>query len=177
MRLDSLFRQLDARGMPPLDQWDPAFCGDMDLLITAGGEWIHEGAPIRRPELVRLLASVLRRESDGDYYLVTPAEKLRIRVEDRPLLAVDAEADADGWCVDLQWGERLRLGAAHRLHLASDPQGEWRPALPVRHGLEARLHRNLYYRLVEVAEWRGAELGLTSDGVWQPMGRLAEGEA
>ena len=74
MRLDSLFRQLDARGVPPLDQWDPAFCGDMDLLITAGGEWIHEGAPIRRPELVRLLASVLRRESDGDYYLVTPAE-------------------------------------------------------------------------------------------------------
>jgi len=177
MSLDSLFRQLDAQSIPPLERWDPASCGDMDLRIAADGTWIHEGAPIRRPALVQLLSSVLRREADGDYYLVTPAEKLRIRVEDLPLLITDADEDSRGWTMVTQWGDRVRLDASRRLRLIPAPDGELLPALPVRHGLEARLHRNLFYRLIEAAECRGDELGLVSDGVWHPLGRLDDGAA
>lgn len=174
MRLDSLFRQLEARAPAPLANWDPPFCGDMDIVITATGDWVHEGSPITRPALVQQLARVLRRESGGDYYLVTPTEKLRIRVEDLPLVMLDADRDAKGWTLIGQWGEPLRLDPGRRLTLLETPAGDAQPAVEVNHGLWARLHRNLFYRLVELAEMRGDELGLWSDGAWQPLGRFAD---
>ncbi|WP_110664947.1 DUF1285 domain-containing protein [Salinicola halophilus] len=172
MRLDALFHQLKAQAPIPIERWDPPFCGDMDLVITQSGEWVHEGSPITRPELVQLLSRVLRRESDGDYYLVTPGEKLRIRVEDLPLTMRDADADATGWTLIGQWGERLRLDADRCLTLIDTPDGDGLPAVAVERGLWARLHRNLFYRLVECAEPNGDEIGLWSDGAWQPLGRL-----
>ncbi|KAA0019132.1 DUF1285 domain-containing protein [Salinicola corii] len=172
MKLDTLFQQLDPQSIPPLAQWDPPFCGDMDLVISANGEWIHEGTPIRRPALVDLLSRVLRREADGGYYLVTPAEKLRIGVEDLPLLVTDADRVDAGWIAVTADGDRVPLDATHRLTLVSGPAGDLLPALPIRHGLLARLHRNLFYRWVELAERRGGEIGLWSGGVWQVLGRI-----
>ncbi|WP_110600094.1 DUF1285 domain-containing protein [Salinicola lusitanus] len=175
MKLDTLFQQFDPQSIPPLAQWDPPFCGDMDLTISANGDWIHEGSPIRRPALVELLSRVLRREADGDYYLVTPAEKLRIVVEDLPLLITDADrVDAD-WVAVTAGGDRVPLDATHRLTLLSGPGGDLLPALPVRHGLRARLHRNLFYRWVELAERRDDEMGLWSGGVWHVLGRFDDG--
>lgn len=177
MSLDSLFRQLGAQTIPPLERWNPAFCGDMDLRITVDGAWIHEGTPIRRPALIQLLSSVLRREADGHYYLVTPTEKLRIEVEDLPLLVTDADEDEHGWTMVTQEGDRVRLDASHRLRLVPAPDGELLPALPVRHGLEARLHRNLFYRLAGIATRQGDELGIVSHDIWHPLGRLDDGVA
>ncbi len=179
MTLDPLLAQIDPDGeIPPVDRWHPEHHGEMDLTIAADGRWIHEGTPIARPRLVRLLSTILRREPDGDYVLVTPAESLRIRVEDRPFLVVDAEREGDGqWWLTTNVGDRLALGEAHRLELSETPAGEPVPEVAVRFGLAARLGRNVYYRLVEQAETRELgegvlELGLTSQGTWQPLGRL-----
>lgn len=181
MTLDPLLAHIDPEGeIPPVESWHPEHQGEMDLLIAADGRWIHEGVAIARPRLVRLLSTILRRETDGAYYLVTPAEKQRIRVEDRPFLIVDAEPDeGGGWWLTTNVGDRLVLNAQHRLSLSETPRGEVVPEVPVRFGLAARLGRNLYYRLVELAETRdlpggGQELGLVSGGVWQPLGRWEE---
>ncbi|GAA5178853.1 MULTISPECIES: DUF1285 domain-containing protein [Halomonadaceae] len=183
MSLDGLLTPVEGDGaIPPLERWQPALSGDMDLLIRADGGWLHDGEPIRRPRLVRLLSTILRREADGDYYLVTPVEKWRIQVEDRPFLIVDAdaqgEADALAWHIDTNVGDRVTLGAEHRLVLSETPRGEPVPEVAIRFGLAARLHRNVYYRLIEQAEQRsqpgGIALGLTSNGVWQPLGWLDE---
>lgn len=183
MNLDPLLPHIDPEGeIPPVDRWHPEHTGEMDLVIAADGRWIHEGTPIARPRLVRLLSTILRREDDGRYALVTPAEKQFIRVEDHPFLVVDAEPDAEGtWWLTTQLGDHLALGATHRLTLSETPAGETVPEVPVRFGLAARLGRNVYYRLVEAAEHRalpggGEELGLVSAGVWQPLGRLDDGE-
>jgi len=179
MTLDPLLAQIEPHGeIPPVDRWHPAQRGEMDLTIAADGRWLHEGTAIARPRLVRLLSTILRREPDGDYWLVTPAEMQRIYVEDRPFLIVDAEPDAAcDWWLTTNVGDRVRLDAACRLTLSETPAGETIPEVAVRFGLAARLGRNVYYRLVEQAETRedgeGAlELGLTSGGVWQPLGRL-----
>lgn len=184
MTLDPLLAHIDPEGeIPPLDAWHPERRGEMDLVIAADGRWIHEGVAIARTRLVRLLSTILRREADGDYYLVTPAEKQHIRVEDRPFLIVDAEPDAQGqWWLTTNVGDRLALDEHHRLALSETPDGECVPEVPVRFGLAARLGRNVYYRLVDQAESRelatgGQELGLESVGVWHSLGRLEQTEA
>ncbi|MGM0702134.1 MAG: DUF1285 domain-containing protein [Pseudomonadota bacterium] len=183
MNLEPLLARIEAWGdVPPVDRWHPEAVGEMDLVIVADGRWIHEGAEISRPRLVRLLSTILRREADGDYYLVTPVEKQRIRVVDRPFVIVDADPDPDGWWLVTNVGDRLRLGAEHRFTVSPTPEGAEVPEVPVRFGLNARLGRNLYYRLVDTAEARpdddgSVALGLVSDGIWQPLGRLAAGDA
>lgn len=186
MMLEGLVTGIEPSGstlpgsVPPLDRWSPPLSGDLDLTIGADGRWWHEGAIISRPRLVRLLATILRRETDGDYYLVTPVEKWRIRVEDRPLLVVDADCSLEQgrpcWRMTTQFGDVLQLGDKHSLALSETPSGEWIPEVAVRFGLAARVNRNVYYRLVEQAETRdtsdGLELGLFSEGIWQPLGRL-----
>ncbi|SFT33045.1 DUF1285 domain-containing protein [Halomonas saccharevitans] len=182
MTLDPLLAQIEPHGeIPPVDRWHPAQRGVMDLTIAADGRWLHEGTAIARPRLVRLLSTILRREAEGDYWLVTPAEMQRIRVEDRPFLIVDAELEAGDWWLITNVGDRVRLDEECRLTLSETPAGETIPEVPIRFGLAARLGRNVYYRLVEQAETRegeeGAlELGLTSAGTWQPLGRLEANE-
>lgn len=174
MHLDTLLAGIEPEGeIPPVDRWAPEHEGEIDLTIAADGRWIHEGGPIRRPRLVRLLSTILRRDDDGEYYLVTPAERQRIRVEDRPFLIVDAEPDDAGdWWLTTNVGDRLRLDDRHRLAVTPTPRGEVVPEVAVRFGLAARLGRNVFYRLVEAAEPRDGELGLVSGGAWQPLGRL-----
>jgi hypothetical protein len=181
MSLEPLLSHIEANGeVPPVDRWNPDFCGDMDLVIRSDGVWVHEGTPIGRPRLVRLLSTVLRRESDGDYYLVTPVEKMRVRVEDRPFLVVDAErhdkAGSAVWWLTTNVGDRVCLDEQRRLLVSMTPDGEPVPEVAIRFGLSARLNRNVFYRLVDIADQRqqgkDIELGLSSAGYWQPLGRI-----
>lgn len=142
----------------------------VDLRIARDGTWYHEGAPIRRPELVRLFASVLRRDEAGTYWLVTPVERTRIVVEDVPFLAVEwAVREEEGGPVlsfRTNVGRWVEAGPEHPIRLASDPEsGETKPYIGLGNGLEARIARPVYYDLVERAI-AGAEVGEAEIGVW-----------
>ena len=177
---DVLFRELQALGtqrrLPPVERWRPERKGEIDIRIDRDGAWWHEGARIGRPALVRLFASILRKESDG-YYLVTPVEKLRIRVDDAPLLAVDCEVAKAGSAQGAGQGGRatqeillrtltddlVRLDADHPIWMRDGRQGP-RPYAHIRSGLNALITRPLYYRLVELGEEANGRLWLASGG-------------
>lgn len=182
MNLDPLLKHIEPDGkIPPVEAWQPMQVGQMDLTIAADGRWWHEGSEITRPRLVRLLSTLLRREADGHYYLVTPVEKQRIHVVDHPFIIVDADREETTgcWWLTTNVGDRLPLDAEHRLRVTATLDGVLVPEVPVRFGLSARLGRNSYYRLVEQAELRRqsggvSELGLMSAGVWQSLGELPD---
>ena len=146
------------------------FCGDIDIRIAGDGTWFHEGCPIGRLPLVKLFASVLTRDDDGDYWLVTPVEKARIRVDDVPFVAVELEAHGSGEAQRLRFrtnlDEWVSAGAAHPLAFRALPGSrEKAPYLGVRDGLEARVARAAYYALVELCVERAID-GRTVIGVW-----------
>jgi hypothetical protein len=158
----------------PVEQWHPAHCGHSDMRIAADGTWFHAGTPIGRPELVRLFASILRREGDGRHVLVTPAEKLDIDVDDAPLVAVDADWDGEGPArrilFRLNTDDVVACGPDHRLDVRMDAGGAPRPYLHVRGGLVALVNRATFYRLADLALAEGAEPpGLWSDGAYFPF--------
>ncbi len=163
-------------GRPPIDKWQPELSGDIDIRICADGRWIHEGGEIKRHELVKLFASILRREEDGDYYLVTPVEKWRVVVEDLPLLIIDFEVGeaADGGrrvVVKTNVDRWFELGAEHALYVDS-ASGEPRPSVAIEHGLMARVNRACFYRLVDIAEQQGDRLVLRTAGQQFELGRV-----
>ena len=151
-----------------VDDWNPAHCGDSYMRILADGSWLHEGRPIARAELVRLFASILRREADGSFVLVTPGEKLAIAVDDAPFVAVEVASEGAGetrrLAFRLNTGEVVVAGAAHPLTLR-----DARPYLGVRRGLEARVERAVFYELVEMALADGAD-GIWSEGSYFALG-------
>ncbi len=164
--------------LPPVQSWHPPFSGDIDIHIARDGNWYHEGAPMTRAAIVRLFASILRREGD-EYFLVTPVEKWRIRVEDVPFIAVDVEAMGEGVDAELVFrtnvGDLVHANALHPLRVQTDPvSGAPSPYVMVRHGLEARIARSVFYRLVESAEAVGADegtlYGVHSGGLFHPLG-------
>lgn len=149
--------------------WNPPFCGDIDMQIRRDGRWWYQGTPIERPALVRLFANVLRREGEG-YFLVTPVEKVGIRVEDAPFVAIDLQVSGEGEAQCLyfttQVEDRVMAGPEHPLRFVEDAQtGEPSPYVLIREGLEALIHRNLFYQLVELAVLR-AVAGRDWYGVW-----------
>ena len=124
------------RAPAPVHLWNPENCGEMDLVIRADGVWMHEGSPIGRPQLVRLLATVLRKDPDG-YYLVTPVEKLKITVEDVPFRAVRVDREGDDLIFTTDMGERVTAGADHPVRVETDPgTGEPTPYVHVRGDLD-----------------------------------------
>lgn len=141
---------------PPLHLWHPPLTGAIDIRIAADGTWYHEGAPIRREALVALFASILRREKDGEYYLVTPAEKWRIAVEVHPLIVTDVEPVEEGGALVLRaainTGKTVEIGDSHPLFL--EPAVGNIAAVRLWHGLAALFSRAAWYRLVEMAEVR-----------------------
>jgi uncharacterized protein len=158
----------------------PIDCGELGLKILRDGTWLYHGSPIGRLPLVKLFASVLRREGD-DYYLVTPAERGRVEVEDAPFLAVAVEARGAGRAQELVFRTNLDdiviADADHPIRVAERTGGEPAPYILVRNGLEARLARPVFYDLVA---WGGEEgSGATAAyGVWSrnlffPLGKLA----
>jgi hypothetical protein len=175
--LASLQRELAAgRKLPPVDKWHPAHCGEIDIRIARDGTWFHQGTPVGRRELVRLFSTILRRDAD-EYYLVTPGEKMRIRVEDVPFLAVLLDVRGSGRNQQLVFttnvGDEAIADAGHRIRVESAPEtGEPAPYIHVRSGLEARISRSVFYQLADIAvpgEHDG-ELGVWSAGVFFPIG-------
>ena len=140
--------------LPPLDKWAPDLSGDIDMLIKADGTWLHEGDVIKREKLVRLFSTILRREND-DYFLVTPVEKWRLSVEDQPFVIVLMHAiEKEGLQVVqmiTNTGDELELGVNH--DVITDTHES--PKVLVRSNMYARLSRNVYYALAELAKEKG----------------------
>jgi len=177
--LDAITGALAEAGprLPPVEQWDPPFCGNLDMRIAADGTWYYLKTPIGRPALVKLFASVLKREGD-DYFLVTPAEKCGIHVEDAPFVAVELKmTDGDaGKVLNFRTNvdEWIACGSGHELRFDPEPgTGGLKPYLHVRRGLWAKLTRSLFLDLVALGEEREladeAMFGVTSMGVFFPM--------
>ena len=167
--LAEIARLAEARRLPPVDSWNPPHCGGSGMRIARDGTWYHEGRPIARPAMVRLFSTILRREPDGSYVLVTPVEKLSIEVEDAPFVAVEMTSEGEGaarrLAFRLNTGDMVVAGPDHPLRL-----GE-RPYLAVRGGLDALIARSVYYELAEIALAEGAEPpGLWSDGAFFALG-------
>jgi hypothetical protein len=172
--LADLQTRLEERRLPPVDQWSPERCGHSGMRIGRDGTWYHEGAPIRRPAMVRLFSTVLRREPDGRHVLVTPVEKLDIEVESTPFRAIDMRAEGAGRdqriAFALDSGDAVILGPGHPLHVFETENGP-SPRVLVRHGLEAELTRAVYYELAELALKRDdGSAGVWSDGAFFPLG-------
>ena len=169
-RLDDLAAAIEARGEPPVDQWHPTHCGTSHMRIARDGTWYHEGNPIGREAMVRLFASVLRREPDGSHVLVTPAEKLTIEVESTALRALEMTSEGEGQARRLAFrldsGDAVIAGPGHPLTVIATPDGP-SPRLAVRHGLEAELARPIYYELAEIALAEGHDPpGIWSEGAF-----------
>lgn len=161
----------EAQKLPPVDQWDPQETGDSEMRVAADGTWYHQGDPIRRPAMVRAFSSILRREPDDSYALVTPYQKLSITVDDVPFVAVELESKGSGaertLAFRLNTDHLVVAGPDHPLRFGADkPQ----PYLQVRNGLEAVLARPVYYQLAELAlEESSDPVGIWSAGIFFPM--------
>ena len=136
------------RGPPPVHLWNPPFCGDLDMEIRADGSWFYNGTPIGRPEMVRLFASILKREGDA-YYLVTPVEKVGIRVVDAAFLAVDADIGAE-ITFTTNVGDQVTAGPDHAIEMRGTLDAP-RPYVHIRRGLWALIDRKTFYRLADAA--------------------------
>lgn len=149
----------EARKLPPVEQWNPAVSGDSLMVIKADGRWFHNGGEIRRPAMVRAFASLLRRDADGQHWLVTPHERQSIAVEDAAFIATDVVRQGDALAFRLNTDEIVVAGPDHQLIARGDAE---MPAvyLLVRHGAEARINRSTWLQLVELA---GDDLTLASN--------------
>ena len=144
------------KGPPPVHLWNPPFSGDLDMRIMRDGTWFYQGTPINRPALVRLFASILKREGD-DYFLVTPVEKVGLTVEDAPFVAIDFEVGQENGehviVFETNVGDFVRAGSENAITVATDPStGEPSPYIHVRRDLQALIDRKSFYRLAELAE-------------------------
>lgn len=145
------------KGLPPVDKWNPEFCGDLDMEIKADGTWFYMGTPIGRPALVQLFSSVLRKDADGKTYLVTPVERVGIRVEDAPFVAVEVNVAGlgDGQVITFRTnvGDVVEADAEHPIRFVDEPRtGGLKPYILVRGRLEALVARPVMYELVEHGE-------------------------
>lgn len=159
--------------LAPVEEWNPTHCGDAGLEILCDGTWRHEGARITRERLVQLFASILRKDEDGETYLVTPVEKIRVRVEDAPFMAIRADRHGEGREQTLVFttnvGDAVQAGPKNPIRVAYNGE-EPRPYVLVRGRLEARILRAPFYELVEWAAPQGGKLGVWSGGVWWELG-------
>jgi len=166
----------EKRGPPPVEKWNPPFCGDIDMKIAADGTWFYQKTPIGRPALVKLFASVLKREGDK-YFLVTPVEKVGLIVVEAPFLAVElkVEHDARGQMLSFRTNvdDWVEAGPGHALRFEPELEGGLKPFLHVRRELWAKVTRPLFYDLVELGEERDidgkAMFGVVSAGEFFAM--------
>ena len=145
---------VNGRHPPPLDAWNPEYCGDVDMAIAADGTWYHEGVPIKHTELWQLFAGILRREGDSEFYLVTPVEKCRVKVVLHPLIIIDFSSsvgtDGPQLSASLNAGGCFPVSADYPLKPESRAGGAAYIELP--HGLTALCSRSAWYRLVDMAD-------------------------
>jgi uncharacterized protein len=164
-------------GPAPVHLWNPPFCGDLDMRIARDGTWFYQGTPIGRAPLVKLFANILKREGDR-FFLVTPVEKVGITVDDVPFVAVDFDVAGTGAAQAVTFvtgiGDRATAGPDHPLRVERDAvTGEPAPYVLIRPGLEARIDRKSFYRLVDLCTDAAVDgavwFGLHSGGSFFPV--------
>ncbi|PVX29059.1 DUF1285 domain-containing protein [Sphingomonas pokkalii] len=170
LSLAEIAKAAEEQRLPPVESWNPAHCGDSDMRIARDGRWYHQGGMIQRPEMVRLFSTILRREPDGRFVLVTPVEKLDIAVEDAPFVAIELKTEARGsagrLAFRLNTGDIVVAGPKHPLRVEAREDGP-HPYLQVRRGLDALIARPLYYELAALAlENESSPPGVWSDGAF-----------
>ena len=141
--LKEIIEQIEGQKRPPVHLWKPKEIGAIDIRIDASANWFHEGRQIKRDELVCLFASILWFENDS-YFLVTPAEKLKIDVEDVPFIIHQAELIEGAWMLITNTHDRVLVSEDHPVELRQY-LGQWVPYVKVRYDLWARLNRSIYY--------------------------------
>jgi hypothetical protein len=174
--LASAARDAARKGLPPVHLWNPDFCGDIDMRIGSDGTWFYMGTPIGRPALVRLFSTILKREGDK-HFLVTPVEKVGIRVDDAPFMAVEMQKDGSGDEQRLHFrtnvDDWVECDSEHELRFKEASDGGLTPYLHVRRNLWAKVTRPIYYDLVELGEERSVNgrdmFGVSSSGVFFAM--------
>ena len=174
-------RAARGKGPAPVHLWNPPFCGDLDMRIARDGTWFYLGTPIGRKELVKLFSSILKLE-DGQYFLVTPVEKVGIRVVDKPFVAVDIEAAGAGAEQVISFTTNVEdtviAGPEHPIRVVRDEEGEPSPYVMVRAGMEALIDRKSFYRLVDLGESHDVDgtdwFGVWSQGTFFPIISLLE---
>mgnify|MGYP000518596577 FL=1 len=171
-------RSARKKGPPPVHLWNPPFCGDLDMRIARDGTWFYLGTPIGRHELVKLFSSIIRKDGD-DYFLVTPVEKVGIKVDDAPFVAVDFNPVEGGLEFLTNVGDKAIAGSEHPIRVVRDPAtGEPSPYVLIRRNLEALIDRKSFYRLVELGESQAVEgedwFGIRSGGEFFPIIPAAE---
>ena len=177
--LKGLAEARKAKGPPPVHLWNPPFCGDIDMRIAQDGTWFYMNSPIGRKPLVQLFSSVLRREADGKYVLVTPVEKVGIRVDDAPFTAIRMRVEGEGRTqiigFETNVDEEVTVDDDHPLRFAEEEgTGGLKPYVMVRAGLEALVVRSLVYDLVAAGTVEGEWFGVWSSGQFFPMQKAGE---
>jgi len=167
------------KGLPPVHLWNPDFCGHIDMRIARDGTWYYLGTPIGRKPMVKLFSTIIRRDGD-DYFLITPVEKVGIKVDDAPFVAVDVLAEGEDEAQLLRFvtnvDDEVVAGVEHPIRFELDPlTQEPAPYVHVRANLEALIHRNVFYQLVELAVPREIDgqiwFGIWSGGQFFPIGQ------
>lgn len=162
-----------AKKRPPVHLWEPEYCGDIGMRIARDGQWYYAGSPIGRKRLVRLFSTILRHDADGEYYLVTPAEKIRVDVEDAPFVATLMQAQGTGRMQKIAFetnvGDFVLVGAEHPLRFEFAPDGTPSPYVHVRAELEALISRAAFYDLVTAGCDHEGAFGVWSDEIFFPM--------
>lgn len=184
-RLDELLVEIQSNEAASAAKkpWNPQHCGDIDIRIAADGTWYHEGRPFQRSSLVSLFASVLRREADGEYYLLTPAEKMRIQVDDAPFVVTQMEQIIEQGQPTLLFttnlDEQVIADTTHPIRVAFDPDtAEPRPYIHCRDNLDALISRNVYMELVNIGtlfrKKDRTHMGVCSQGIQFDLGSVEE---
>ena len=141
---------------PPVETWNPDYCGEIDIKILQNGKWLYMGSEIKRPALVKLFSSVLRLDDDGNYYLVTPVEKLKIEVEDAPFFIISMEkitSNGDtGYYFYTNTHEKIELSSKAPIEIYLNEKNHPKPYITVRRNLKALISRSVYYEIIDNAE-------------------------
>ena len=150
------FSKSNKKSLPPIEKWNPPFCGNIDMTISKSGKWYYMGSEIKRPAMVKLFSGILRLESDNSYYLVTPVEKVRIQVEDAPFVAVAITKEQSEGMNTVTFRTNLNdeivLSKENPLSIEIKKNDEPFPYIIVRNNLRALISRSVFYELVDLAE-------------------------
>ena len=177
--LESIVELISSRSLPPVNDWHPSATRDIDMTIHRNGDWLYRGSLIERSRMVKLFSTVLRKDDDGQTYLVTPQERLRISVEDAPFTAVLVERHGAPQSKTLIFttnvGDKVVADAEHPVLVEyKEPSGDPSPYVIVRDNLRALISRTVFYQLADWAEERDGHIGVESSGVFM---RLSENDS
>ena len=150
------FNKRKKKGIPPVDKWNPPFCGEIDMHILRNGKWTYMGSEIKRPAMIKLFSNIIRLDDDGHYYLVTPVEKVRIKVDDVPFIAVSMKKikDKGVCCLSFMTNvqDEVTLSKENPIEIVINDNNEPSPYILIRKNLKALISRSVYYDLINIAE-------------------------